>query len=36
MQAERRSSGAQVMEQGAPLYGYAPRYSYGRQYYPGR
>jgi hypothetical protein len=35
-QAERRSNGAQVMEQGAPLYGYAPGYSYGRQYYPGR
>ena len=30
-QAERRSYGAQVMERGAPIYGYAPR-----QYYPGR
>jgi hypothetical protein len=29
--AERRSSGAQVMERGAPIYSYAPR-----QYYPGR
>jgi hypothetical protein len=35
-QAERRSNGAQVMDQGAPIYGYAPGYSYGRQYYPGR
>jgi hypothetical protein len=37
-QAERRSFGAQVMERGAPTYGYASGYSYGRsrQYYPGR
>jgi len=35
-QAERRSYGAQVMERAAPIYGYAPNYSYGRsrQYYP--
>ena len=31
--AERRSNGAQVMERGAPIYGYAPGYSYGQ---PGR
>jgi hypothetical protein len=35
-QAERRSNGAQVMQQGAPIYDYAPGYRYGRQYYPGR
>src|SRR5215813_11584835 len=37
-QAERRSSGAQAMERGAPIYNYAPGYNYGRsrQYYPGR
>jgi hypothetical protein len=37
-QAERRSYGAQVMERGAPIYGYAPGYNYGgpRQYYSGR
>jgi hypothetical protein len=34
-QAERRGSGAQVMERGgAPIYGYAPQQP--RQYYPGR
>jgi hypothetical protein len=37
-QAERRSSGAQVMERGAPIYNYAHGYNYGRsrQYYRGR
>jgi hypothetical protein len=29
-QAERRSYGAQVTERGAPIYGYATGYSYGR------
>jgi hypothetical protein len=32
-QAERRSSGAQVMNRGAPIYNYAPEAA--RRYYPG-